>query len=994
MTDESQVQQLLDELVDSNNTPEIVCHGYPELLPVVRKRWQQMLRVQADLDALFPSASERMPLITDGTALPQIPGYEVDEVLGHGGMGIVFRARHLRLNRWVALKMGLAGAFAGTRERDRFQREAEAVAKLRHPNVVQIYDVGDSEGRPYFTMEYVDGGSLSQKLGGIPLPAPEAARLTAILAGAVQAAHACGIVHRDLKPANVLLTGDGTPKISDFGLARCVDEGAGLTQTGIAIGTPSYMAPEQARGQASAIGPAVDVYALGAILYELLTGRPPFRGATAAETVQQVVEQDPVPPSRLNGRVPRDLQTVCLKCLQKEPRSRYPSATALQDDLDRFLRGESVSARPEGWLGWMIRRIRRRPKQAATLAISAILVVLAMGSGVWLLSERASVASAAAADLAATERAAGQDLDEMVQSLKKSDWSAAEASLERAKARLGERGSTALQQLIAQGSRDLALQRKLDQLRMKFDSFLEFRISTAPFARPSKAPFDAENAEQLREAGLGRPYDDPRQVADRIRASNIRAALIDALDYWGSVTEDEGLRRWLFNVAQLADDDPTGWRYRVRDESIAKDKQALLSLVDSAQVEQHRAPVLLILSRRLLDLKIDCVPYLRRVQKAHPGDVWVNVQLCVTLKLIGKASEGAGFMRVVLASRPESSMFHINAALIFFDLGSRDEAIYHLHLARDLAPDAVHIRENYGLMLSRFGLHDEALTHLAIAMREYPDFERLRQEYAKCLAAKGRDTEALAEFQRAADQAPQSLPPQRDLRQFLMKIKQPARAQIAWAKALESKPPQHDAWYGYAEYCLYLDDQAEYLRARRDLLEKFGSTKDPTIAERTGRACLLFPLEGEELTKAVALTELAAGVEKAKNPVFYPYFQFANGLAKYRQGQFEQAMTVMRGDASKVMGPCPKLTLAMSLHRTGRVDEARRILAEAIQSFKWKPIEGQDPSGWVYHILRREAEEVVSPMGEKTKETGHGQRLEGLKTCVRTDRLDAAVTVN
>src|SRR5262249_14993143 len=196
-------------------------------------------------------------------------------------MGVVFRARHLRLNRPVALKMLLGGADAEPREKQRFQREAEAVAGLRHPNVVQIHDIGDVDGRPYFTMELVEGGSLARQLAAAPQPAAPAAARAATLAGAVQAAHACGIVHRDLKPANVLLTPDGTPKVSDFGLARRLGDAA-LTQTGVALGTPSYMAPEQARGQSSAVGPAVDVYALGAILYELLTGRPPFRAETGA----------------------------------------------------------------------------------------------------------------------------------------------------------------------------------------------------------------------------------------------------------------------------------------------------------------------------------------------------------------------------------------------------------------------------------------------------------------------------------------------------------------------------------------------------------------------------------------------------------------------------------------------------------------------------------------------------------------------------------------
>jgi hypothetical protein len=315
----------------------------------------------------------------------------VEAVLGRGGMGVVFRARHLRLNRPVALKMALDGAYARPRDKDRFQREAEAVAQLRHPNVVQVYDVGDVDGRPYFTMELVDGGSLARKLMGQPQPARQAAQLAATLAGAVQAAHACGIVHRDLKPSNILLTPDGTPKISDFGLARRLDGGAGLTQTGVAVGTPSYMASEQARGRPDAVGPAVDVYALGAILYELLTGRPPFKGETAAETVHQVIFEDPVAPSRLNPKVPRDLETICLKCLQKPPEKRYATATDLAADLDRFLKHEPIQARPVGRLERGLRWVRRRPAAAALL--SAVGVLVGAGAvGAWSVYQERTAA--------------------------------------------------------------------------------------------------------------------------------------------------------------------------------------------------------------------------------------------------------------------------------------------------------------------------------------------------------------------------------------------------------------------------------------------------------------------------------------------------------------------------------------------------------------------------------------------------------------------------
>jgi hypothetical protein len=386
MPDSPEVQELLDELLASEATPEEVCRSCPELLPRIRTRWRQICRAQRELDALFPpglaQAADAWPR---SEALPRITGYAVEAVLGRGGVGIVFRARDLRLGRPVALKMLLAGSYAGPTELARFQREAEAIAGLCHPNIVQIHEVGDHEGRPYFTMELVDGGTLAQKLAGALQPVRWAAELVAALARAVAVAHSAGLIHRDLKPGNILLTADGSPKISDFGLARRQDD-VNLTRTGTAVGTPSYMAPEQASDAAGPVGPATDVYGLGAILYELLTGRPPFCAKTALETFQQVLADDPVAPSRLNPRVPRDLETVCLKCLQKEPHQRYPSASALAEDLQRYLLGQVVAARPVGHLERVGKWIKRNPtvallSGAAALALVAGTVASALFAG-------------------------------------------------------------------------------------------------------------------------------------------------------------------------------------------------------------------------------------------------------------------------------------------------------------------------------------------------------------------------------------------------------------------------------------------------------------------------------------------------------------------------------------------------------------------------------------------------------------------------------------
>jgi WD40 repeat protein len=307
-----------------------------------------------------------------------LPGYEILGKLGRGGMGVVYKARQIGLDRLVALKMVLTGGHASPAELTRFRTEAEAVARLQHPNIVQIYDVGEHGGLPFFSLEYCAGGSLDRQLDGTPWPAQKAARLVETLAKAVEAAHCAGVVHRDLKPANVLLTKDGQPKITDFGLAKRLDVDNGQTQSGAILGTPSYMAPEQAGGKVKEIGPAADVYALGAILYELLTGRPPFKAATPLDTIMQVVSDEPVPPRQLQSKVPRDIETVCLKCLQKDPRKRYGSARDLAEDLGRNLAGKPVLARPVGRAEQLWRWCRRNPALATAggLASAATVVTL------------------------------------------------------------------------------------------------------------------------------------------------------------------------------------------------------------------------------------------------------------------------------------------------------------------------------------------------------------------------------------------------------------------------------------------------------------------------------------------------------------------------------------------------------------------------------------------------------------------------------------------
>jgi hypothetical protein len=367
---DSRLAALLDELTEAarNGSPprlDEVALRNPDLADELRALWGTVLVAGAAASATSDLDEPSAPMRHERPA-DDLPDYELDEELGRGGMGVVYRARQLSLQRDVAVKLILRGTLASTDDLARFQSEAAAAGRLQHPNIVPIYEVASHNGQCYFSMQLIEGETLAERLVDGPVAAREAVQIMVKVARAIHYAHTQGIIHRDLKPANILLDAAGEPHVTDFGLAKQLDQGASLTRSGAILGTPAYMAPELASGDRGSIGPACDVYSLGTILYALLTGRPPFQGPSPVDTVLMVLEQDPLPPRLLNRKLDRDLEMIVLKCLQKPPELRYFSAAALADDLAAYLNDEPISAR-SGQLTQVVARVFRETHHATVL---------------------------------------------------------------------------------------------------------------------------------------------------------------------------------------------------------------------------------------------------------------------------------------------------------------------------------------------------------------------------------------------------------------------------------------------------------------------------------------------------------------------------------------------------------------------------------------------------------------------------------------------------
>ncbi len=664
------------------------------------------------------------------------------------------------------------------------------------------------------------------------------------------------------------------------------------------------MAPEQVVGKAGMIGPATDIYALGALLYEMLTGRPPFRGETAAETERQVIHEEPVSPSRLNTKVPRDLETICLKCLSKEARCRYASALALADDLRRFGEDRPIAARPVARPERILRWLRRNPAATALIVAAALLLGLSSAAGLreWGLAMR--------------RRA---ELEQWSERLSRVTNLQNEGRFDEARGILQQpdAGIASLRKQIEQARASLDLVERLDAIRLSRG--WTTRGDAIDYAESSR-----RYTEAFRERGLGDLRDDPDRVAARLKASPVNKALVAALDDWATCA-DKDVRDWVLRVVRRMDPDP--WRDRVRDPDTWAMVKGFPELAEIARVEDQPVTLMVAFGTRWRRLSGDPTAFLERVQRQYPDDFWVNFELG---HLLGKSDPAGatGYLRAAQALRPDAAVVQTALGHEFFKLGQLDLSIHHYKRSMQIDP-------NQGLTWGDFGL---------------------------ALLSRGRTDEAADCLQKAGALNPNNADGLLWLRTIRLRQGRPEEARLAWRRFIDRHAKVHNDWHGYAELCLFLGDVAEYERGCRELLTRFESSTDPHIHERIGRTCLLLPETPQRMQRAAVLIDRALAADKSTYAAWATaYFLFAKGLAEYRHNNIRNSIAILEGEASRVLGPAPRIVRAMALYRRGDREEASQALASAIIDHDWRAASALELESWMYHVLRREAEAMVFP---------------------------------
>jgi serine/threonine-protein kinase len=911
-----------------------------------------------------------------GQPLPLIPGYTVVRELGRGGMAVVLLAEQLRLKRPVALKVPRASLEA--LDWLRFCTEGQAAARLQHPNIVQIHETGEHEGVPFLIMEYVEGGNLAYHLADAPLEARRAAELLVKLAQATHYAHSRGVIHRDLKPANVLLAGDGTPKITDFGLARRLGDTrspdavprAAQTQTGVVLGTPSYMAPEQAKGLAKDVGPAADVYSLGAVLYECLTGRPPFKAPTVLGTLHDVVHEEPVPPRQLLRGLPGDLETVCLKCLRKEPWRRYPTAQELGDDLARFLDGKPVKARRVGTLERVVRWARRRPGTAVLLAVVLLLGALAAGAGLWLYRQEAARREEQAQRQRPARQAVEAALEQAPQLWRQGRWREARALLVQAESALADASSTEREQRLAQARADLELVHQLEGIRLNRTSTARGYVQTQPdppaplervLLRPQRpirvdfhlGPAAQQYAAAFQAAGL-EVAGNEEDTAARLRRSAIREELVAALEDWAHATASTQVRDRLLRLAQRADPG-SEWRARLRNPALWRNRSALRRLARETPLANLPAQAVLLLAQLQMEANLDPEPLLRAALQRRPDNFWFNYSLGIVLAVKMKSLEAAAYLRTAAVMRPSSAAYselglclqagqhwseaasayrqaidlddtnrpaHLALGLALRFSGQREDAIASHRRAIELAPHDPMAHYQLGYDLRVLGRTAEEVVAFARAAELAPRLARNRYEYGVALLSAGRTEEAIVELEQATKCDPGLSMAWEQLAAALLQRGGFALARAATQKCLGLPPggaPRRKAQRRQIALCDRLLDREARLG---DVLEGKGRPVNAALQRDLAELCGKYKRRHAAAARLYAAA-FAARPKLAEDPATQDRYHAACAAALAGCGQGEDAAGLGADERSRLRGQ------ALSWLEAERDTWARRIAGKS-----------------------------------------------------------------
>jgi serine/threonine-protein kinase len=885
-------------------------------------------------------------------ALPDVgPGqtfgaYELLEEIGKGGMGVVYKARQKAPDRLVALKIIATGRGATAQEIERFRNEADMAGQLDHPNVVPVYQVGEQGGLVFFSMKLIEGGTLADHLRGArfqraqfpegtlktcptPTDPRTAARLMAQVARAVHHAHQRGVLHRDLKPSNVLLDADGLPHVSDFGLAKHVEADGNLTQSGAFVGTPLYMAPEQTTGKRGAVTVATDVHGLGAVLYALLTGQPPWGGETVLDTLEQVKTLEALPPSRSNPRMDRDLDTICLKCLEKEPSRRYSSAAALADDLEAWLKGEPIAARPINRLARLWRRCRRHKALIVAAGLPLLTLLFVIGAVRWS-QERQN---------AETIQAVADSLRDATRWQDKEDWAEALRVLDLAKGRLMGSGLTTLLDQVEQRRREAALVAGLEEAQLRSSD----RYAADGAAHDLKAA-DRAYQEIFRSNDLDVTAISPAESARLIEDSAMRTRLVTALDYWAYVKDrlpgdkGEGPR----SIARLVDKDL--WRQQLRDSITTEDREAVKRLAEAEDVLSQPPASLLLLSFHLpLGSGREArARLLRQAQAQYPADFWLNVELGWHLAdAVAKPAEAVGYFQAALARRPQSPVVYNSLGLAWAAQQKWPEAAQAFHKAVQFQPDFYWAYKNLGDALKEQGKLADAEDAFYKAIRLKPDYAVALNALGVTLREQQKFREAIDVFEKAAQYGSNSA--HKELGRTFRAMRKPTEAEDASRKAIARDLNDPEAYDGLGNA---LADQGRLPQA----LEAY--TKGLEVNSRHADSHNNL---GVALFKMGKLPDAVAAFEKAiyVNPNYVAaYSNLGNVLVE--QGRLPEAIRFQRKALQL------NHAFAPAYNGLGNALRVQHQLPDAVLAFR-RAIELDPKFALAYHNLARALRQLDRP---------------------------------